>query len=54
MLQAHPAEDKVTAIAAALGFTEIGRFSVRYRELFGESPSQTLQRRPRCIVAIPG
>ena len=54
LLQAHPAEDKVTAIAAALGFTEIGRFSVRYRELFGESPSQTLQRRPRCIVAIPG
>lgn len=54
LLQAHPAEDKVTAIAAALGFTEIGRFSVRYRELFGESPSQTLQRRPRCIVPIPG
>jgi AraC-like DNA-binding protein len=54
LLQAHPAEDKVTAIAAALGFTEIGRFSVRYRELFGESPSHTLARRPRCIVPIPG
>jgi hypothetical protein len=27
---------------------------VRYRELFGESPSQTLQRSPRCMVAIPG
>jgi AraC-like DNA-binding protein len=54
LLQAHPAEDKVTAIAAGLGFTEIGRFSVRYRELFGESPSQTLARRPRCIVPIPG
>jgi len=54
LLQAHPAEDKVTAIATGLGFTEIRRFSVRYRELFGESPSQSLQRRPRCIVAIPG
>jgi len=54
LLKAHPAEDKVTAIAADLGFTEIGRFSVRYRELFGESPSQTLARRPRRIVPIPG
>lgn len=54
LLQAHPSEDKVTAIATDLGFTEIGRFSVRYRELFGESPLQTLQHRPRCIVAIPG
>ncbi len=54
LLQAHPAEEQVTAIAAALGFTEIGRFSVRYRELFGESPSQTLRSRPRCIVSIPG
>jgi hypothetical protein len=34
--------------------TEIGRFSVRYRELFGESPSQTLARLPRCIVPIQG
>jgi len=54
LLKAHPAENKVTAIAADFGFTEIGRFSVRYRELFGESPSQTLAHRPRCIVAIPG
>ncbi|MEY3479576.1 MAG: hypothetical protein RIQ71_351 [Verrucomicrobiota bacterium] len=54
LLEAHPAENKVTAIAAEFGFTEMGRFSVRYRELFGESPLQTLQRRPRCIVPIPG
>ena len=54
LLQANPVEDKVTAIAVGLGFSEIGRFSVRYRELFGESPSQTLQRSPRCMVAIPG
>ena len=54
LLTAHPAENKVTAIAAEFGFTEMGRFSVRYRELFGESPLQTLQRRPRCIVPIPG
>jgi AraC-like DNA-binding protein len=54
LLRANPVEDKVTAIAVGLGFSEIGRFSVRYRELFGESPSQTLQRSPRCMVAIPG
>jgi AraC-like DNA-binding protein len=54
LLKAHPAENKVTAIAAELGFTELGRFSVRYRELFGESPSETLARHPRCIVPIPG
>ncbi len=54
LLKTHPVENKVTAIAAGFGFTEFGRFSVRYRELFGESPSQTLARRPRCIVPIPG
>ena len=33
---------KHTALAA--GFTEFGRFSVDYRQLFGESPSATLNR----------
>jgi AraC-like DNA-binding protein len=32
----------VTEIATASGFLELGRFSVEYRKLFGESPSQTL------------
>jgi transcriptional regulator GlxA family with amidase domain len=32
----------VTEIATHFGFLELGRFSVEYRKLFGESPSQTL------------
>lgn len=34
---------KVTEIALCFGFFEFGRFSVEYRKLFGESPSQTLR-----------
>lgn len=41
---ADAANSKVSAIAADLGITELGRFSVRYRRLFGESPSVTLRR----------
>ena len=33
----------VTEIATALGFVELGRFSVEYRKAFGESPSETLR-----------
>ena len=46
--------DTVTSVALGLGFTELGRFAVRYRQFFGESPSQTLHHRTRTTVALPG
>lgn len=44
---ANPNLQTVTNIAIACGITELGRFSVRYRELFGESPSETLNQPSR-------
>ena len=44
LLRADHEEDTVTAIAMAHGFWELGRFSVDYRELFGEAPLATLRR----------
>lgn len=35
---------EITSIATGLGFTHLGRFSIAYREVFGESPSLTLRR----------
>ncbi|MFO1098686.1 MAG: helix-turn-helix domain-containing protein [Xanthobacteraceae bacterium] len=43
LIAASPS-DTVTKIATDLGFFELGRFSVRYREEFGEKPSETLAR----------
>jgi AraC family ethanolamine operon transcriptional activator len=44
--QAPPQDDdapaSVTAIALGHGFTELGRFAVLYRRMFGETPSETL------------
>lgn len=47
LIAADPRLATVTAIATDLGFWELGRFSVHYKWLFGESPSATLGRRRR-------
>jgi AraC-like DNA-binding protein len=52
LLHAHPSEATVTRIVTDRGFWELGRFSVVYRALFGESPSETL-RRPAEETARP-
>ena len=44
----------VTRVATDCGFGELGRFSVEYRALFGESPSVTLRRPPDGRSQAPG
>jgi hypothetical protein len=44
LLRADPSKSTVTRIVTDQGFWELGRFSVAYHGLFGESPSETLQR----------
>jgi AraC-like DNA-binding protein len=41
---AEPRETRVSAIASRYGFTNLGRFAMEFRQLYGESPSQTLRR----------
>lgn len=42
---ADPSQESVTAIALRRGFRHLGRFSVEFRNRFGESPGETLRRR---------
>jgi transcriptional regulator GlxA family with amidase domain len=43
-LAAHsPSELTVTAVASHWGFLHLSRFAEQYRQLFGESPSETLK-----------
>jgi transcriptional regulator GlxA family with amidase domain len=44
LLGADPSKATVTSVVTDHGFWELGRFSVAYRALFGESPSETLRR----------
>ena len=48
---ADPHLTRVTDIAVQHGFYELGHFSVKYRQIFGESPSETL--RGRRSVHLP-
>jgi AraC-like DNA-binding protein len=51
LLRADPAKATVTQIATDHGFWELGRFSVSYHALFGESPSVSLRTPPDYHVA---
>jgi AraC-like DNA-binding protein len=54
LLRADPSKSTVTRIVTDQGFWELGRFSVAYRALFGESPSETLQRPSEQFEVHPG
>jgi len=43
LMSAYGPSVTVGKIATRLGFRELGRFSVLYRKMFGESPSTTLR-----------
>jgi AraC-like DNA-binding protein len=58
--RADPSIASVAEVARNHQFHELGRFAVKYRATFGESPSITLQRGPqtqsigRSCIAVPG
>jgi AraC-like DNA-binding protein len=44
--------ERVSAVARSNGISDLGRFSARYRTLFGENPSTTLRRASEPLVKI--
>ena len=52
LLQADSSKATVTRIATDHGFWELGRFSVAYRSLFGELPSESLRSVPNNRTAV--
>lgn len=46
-LTSDRSRNNISAIASDWGFPHLGRFSMEYRELFGETPSQTVKRYAR-------
>jgi AraC-like DNA-binding protein/tetratricopeptide (TPR) repeat protein len=51
LLQASPGAN-VTETATRWGFSHLGRFAIRYRNRYGESPSATAKRRQRASVVV--
>ncbi|MDH7799874.1 MULTISPECIES: helix-turn-helix domain-containing protein [unclassified Beijerinckia] len=52
LIDQHSSATTVTHIALDHGFWELGRFSQVYRRLFGELPSETLERVPNGNVTV--
>ncbi|MCU7946124.1 MAG: helix-turn-helix domain-containing protein, partial [Candidatus Thiodiazotropha sp. (ex Cardiolucina cf. quadrata)] len=42
-LQVGNPDDNVTQVAMACGFTQLGRFSAWYKQVYGETPCQTFR-----------
>ena len=49
---ADPCKANVGELARLYGFSELGRFAIRYRAAFGEAPSTTLRRQPFSSAGI--